>query len=84
MKRYNVIDIAVLGIIIIIQTVLSKNHNVSTYTCPNSCAMVNAALNPLSCTIAQLLVPHIVPNSARPNVSQFSLVEAGLRQISSL
>ena len=46
--------------------------------------MVNAALNPLSCTIAQLCLPHMVPNSARPNVSQFSLGRVGLRQISSL
>ena len=55
-----------------------------TYTWPNSWAMVNAALNPLSCTIAQLCLPHMVPNSARPNVSQFSLGRVGLRQISSL
>ena len=47
-------------------------------------AIVNAALRPLSCTIAQLCFPHMVPNSARPNVSQFSLGRAGLRQISSL
>ena len=41
MKRYNVIDIAVLGIIIIIQTVLSKNHNVnlhvSKFVCNGKC-----------------------------------------------
>ena len=55
-----------------------------TYTCPNSCAIVNAALKPLSCTIAQLCLPHIVPNSARPNVSQFSLGSVGFRQMSSL
>lgn len=39
----------------------------STYTCPNSCAMVYAELIPLSSTIEQLLYgSHIVPNSAKP------------------
>ena len=35
-------------------------------------------------TIAQLLRLHIVPSSARPRVSQFSLLRSGCRQIFSL
>ena len=37
------------------------------HTCPSSCAMVNAALRPLSSLIEQLrCMSHIVPNSAKP------------------
>lgn len=41
-----------------------KKH---TYTCPSSCAIVNAELNPFSSLIEQLRRrSHIVPNSAKP------------------
>ena len=56
----------------------------STHTCPSSCATVKAALSPLSWTMAQLCLLHMVPSSARPRVSQFSLGEVGWRQIFSL
>ena len=46
--------------------------------------MVKAALRPLSWTIAQLLRLHMVPSSARPSVSQFSLSDNGCLQIFSL
>lgn len=64
-----------------------KNPNdiikkLTTYTCPNSWAIVNAADKPLSWTIAQENGLHIVPNSANPNVSHF--ISVGLRQICSL
>lgn len=53
-----------------------------TYTWPNSWAIVNAADNPLSWTMAHDDCRHIVPNSANPNVSHF--IWLVLRQICSL
>lgn len=54
----------------------------SSYTCPSSWAIVNAADNPLSWTTAHDARLHIVFNSARPNVSHFCSL--ALRHICSL
>ena len=61
-----------------------SKYQIATHTCPSSWAMVKAALRPLSWTIAQLLRLHMVPSSARPSVSQFSLSNNGCLQIFSL
>lgn len=54
-----------------------------TYTWPSSWAMVKAALSPLSCTMEhEVELSHIVPSSARPSVSHFSIW--GFRQMFSL
>lgn len=42
-------------------------QEIGTYTCPSSCAIVKAALNPFSSLTEQLRSgSHIVPSSAKP------------------
>ena len=45
-----------------------------TYKWPNSCAIVKAALNPLSSLMAQLRgESHIVPSSAKPEIYEIGV-----------
>jgi hypothetical protein len=72
------------GKIVTIKMVFGDDNfkiKVVSYMCPNSWAMVKAALSPLSSMMAQLRnSSHMVPSSASPSVSHFP----GARQMSCL